>query len=107
MKIVKVWFIKETQNVHTGWEFYPVGASAHFYAGHADALVEDGRAVTSDPPEVEKPKTPPAQLKVEKPDYSGLTVKDLKLAMFEADIPFTAKMRKADLIAALEGQTNG
>ena len=106
MKIVEVRFIKDSQNVHTGWEFYSVGMTAHFYAGHADALVEVGRAVTSDPPEVEKPKTPPAQLEVEKPDYSGLTVKDLKLAMFEAGIPFTAKMRKADLITALEEHDN-
>ena len=41
-----------------------------------------------------------------KPDYSSLTVKQLKATMHKAGIKFNSKMRKADLIAALEEHDN-
>lgn len=107
MQIVKVRFIEDTQCAQTGWEFYPVGASAHFYSNQADWLVKHGRAVSGESPTPANPDlSPPAQLEVIEPlpDYSGMTVKQLKAAMVEAGLPVTSKMRKADLIAALEGK---
>jgi len=105
MQIVKVRFIKDTQCAQTGWEFYPAGASAHFYANQAGWLFEHGRAVSGESPTPANPDLAPlAQLEPEDPppDYSGMTVKQLKAAMVDAGITVKSGMRKADLIAALE-----
>ena len=91
-EIVQVRFIKDSQSPQTGWEFYPAGATAHFYANQADVLVANGRAVLIGVPPDPSP-LPPVQQQEERPDYSGLTVKQLKATMHEAGIPFTAKMR--------------
>jgi hypothetical protein len=101
-EIVEVLFIKNSQCGQTGWEYYPAGTKAHFYADQAAFLVDQGWAVFRNPQPIAESSLPPAPLPQPKPDFSGLTVKELKATMHAAGIPFTAKMRKADLIKALE-----
>jgi hypothetical protein len=95
MKIVEVRFIKDSQSVATGNEFYPAGASAHFYANQASVLVDQGRAkLVKMPPSENPPPLAPA------PDFSAMTVKALRQEAKAAGLD-TKKMRKADLIIAL------
>ena len=115
---VEVRFIKNTQCKQTGWEHYQSGMTAHFYAGQSNWLVENGRAVLASPPELPPP-SPPVQLEPKerleiklsgdwrpKEDYSTWTVKHLRVMTKLADIPVYSKMRKADLIFALERKDN-
>ena len=109
--IVEVRFLKDAQSVQTGNEFYPAGATAHFYASQADALVSAGVAVIKilPIPSKESPPTPPPQPQ-EQPeaqpvvDYggSGWTVAKLKAEMEKQGIEVESGMLKADLITALE-----
>ena len=100
MDIVEVQFIKDTQCVQTGNEFYVAGSRAHFYDYQTDYLIAQEWAVlTSKPPSGESP-FPPT------PNYSKMTVKQLKAEMHKHNILFTSGMRKADLITALE-ENNG
>lgn len=97
MAIVEVRFIKDSQSVQTGNEFYPSGATAHFYADQAEWLVGKGWAVTNDVPPIVKTSLPPT------PNYAGMTVKQLRIYAYSNGVKSTTRMRKADLIAALEG----
>jgi len=97
MEIVEVRFVTDCQSVQTGNEFYPSGATAHFFASQAGALVSTGHAVFVNPPPNAEPSLPHG------PDYSEMTVKELK--QLASDIPGSARMRKAELIAALEEST--
>ena len=100
MQIVEVQFLKDTQSVQTGNEFYAAGTKAHFFKSQADVLVKQGQAGFLDdaPPVIESP-LPPTLV----PNYSEMTVKELRLAAELRGVHITSKMRKADLIAALEG----
>ena len=100
MQIVEVQFIKDTQNVQTGNEFYAAGTKAHFFANQADVLVARGQAglCSGEPPGAAVSPLPPALV----PNYSEMTVKKLRLVAELRGVYITSKMRKADLIAALE-----
>ena len=97
MEIVEVRFIKDSQSVQTGNEFYPSGATAHFFVSQASALVNQGHAVLVNPPPIDESPF------LHGPDYNEMTVKELK--NLAGDIPGASRMRKAELIAALEGST--
>ena len=110
MKVVEVQFIKDTQGVMTGNEFYPAGARAHFYEAQANVLAERERVVLVGPErfEAETKLTPapePAP-EPEKPEpnvnYSEMKVKELRALAQDAEIDGASKMKKADLIDALE-----
>ena len=110
--IVEVRFVKDAQSVQTGNEFYPAGATAHFYAHQADALVEAGVAVLRSFPlpnavdNSPKQSSPLPQEPEAKPvvNYSGRgwTVAKLRAEARSQGIAVTSGMKKADLIAALE-----
>jgi hypothetical protein len=97
MEIVEIRFIMDSQSVQTGNEFYPSGATAHFFVSQASALVNQGHAVLVNPP----PNAEPSFL--HGPDYSEMTVKELK--NLASNIPGASRMRKADLVAVLEEST--
>ena len=126
-EIVEVRFIKDTQNVHTGNEFYPSGATAHFFDYQTDVLVEQGWAVLASEPPTGDPPFPPAlaftppvydkayQEELDRQDeedvdlqnsfllaYEYYTMKELKMEAGIRGVHITSRMRKADLIAALE-----
>ena len=96
MDIVEVRFVTDSQSVQTGNEFYPSGAKAHFFVSQAGALVNQGHAVLVNPPPIDEPPLPHG------PDYSAMTVKELRKLARERDIPNAAKLRKDWLIVALE-----
>ena len=99
MKSVAITFVLDSQSVQTGNEFYPSGSTAHFFAPQADALVKAGRAVYVELPPVDRLPTPaPPPL----PNYADMTVKELRVLAKDAGLPGVAKMRKAELVAALE-----
>jgi len=110
--IVEVRFLTDAQSVYTGNEFYPAGATAHFYASQADALVSAGVAKlkTATIPSKESPPGPTPPQPQEQPeaqpvvDYggSGWTVAKLKAEMEKQGIEVESGMLKADLITALE-----
>jgi hypothetical protein len=110
--IVEVRFLKDAQSINTGNEFYPAGATAHFYAHQADALVEAGVAVRRSfaiPPKVDNfPNQPPPLPQEQEPkptvNYSGRgwTVAKLRAEARKQGITVTSGMKKADLITALE-----
>ena len=118
MQIVEVRFIKDTQSVQTGNEFYAAGSKAHFFANQADVLVAQARVViASDPSPGEPPKPAPEpkliitispeyldgrMVEYEGKTYGEMTVKQLKTLAIVGGIPFNSRTRKADLIAALE-----
>ena len=97
MDIVEVQFIEDTQSIHTGNEFYAAGSKAHFYANQAGVLVAQGQAV------IYKKQLPAEgdNILPPTPDYSKMTVKQLKALAHERGIAVSGK-RKANLIAALE-----
>ena len=99
MEIIEVRFVKDTQSVRTGNEFYPAGTRAHFYANQAHVLVRQGRAVIYQPPEINDTQPPAPVI-----NYSKMTVKELKALVSERGIGGLSYMRKKNLIAALEAE---
>ena len=97
MDSVEVRFIKDTQNVHTGNEFYTVGMTAHFFVNQTDVLIAQGWAVlASEPPSSASP-FPPAPA----PNYHKMTWKQLQKLAKERGLS-TSRLRKAGLIALLK-----
>ena len=104
MNIVEVQFIKDTQSQYTGNEFYRTGTRAHFYSNQAAMLVKQGRAEYCQPPveeDVSLP-VPPASVLYDWKTLDEMTVKELKIVAELRGVSITSKMRKAELIAALE-----
>ena len=114
MESVEVKFVVDSQSRQTGNEFYPAGTLAHFFVSQADALVESGQAVFSAPPADSSPlpsDPEPTPIYVDElhaawfPDYSAMTVKELRKVAKGSGVDITGLRRKADLISALEGST--
>jgi hypothetical protein len=103
MDIVEVRFVKDSQSVQTGNEFYPSGAKAHFFASQAGALVKTGHAVLVNPPPIDEPPLPHGpETYVPEVNLNDYTVKELREMGDELGIDMPSRMRKAELIAALE-----
>jgi hypothetical protein len=85
--------------------FFTVGTVARFSTAVAAALVEDGRAeyATNEMPRQPEPTVTVSPAAVPAVSLGGLTVAELKKKAKAAGVDGYARMKKAQLIAALGG----
>lgn len=100
-----VQFLQDYRGQHTGEVFFTVGTVARFSAAVAEALVEDGRAeyATDEVPRQPEPTAAGDTVTVPAVNPGALTVAELRELAKAAGVDGYARMKKAQLIAALGG----